>query len=177
MKAQKTTGVRTIEIAATLLLLTILIGCLIHWGMLGFPLNRTDYLLARAHLRRGSLMCEQAPGVYLAGVDFYMEDLCLANLEGSILSKAKIRNSLFCDTDLRNADLRAADLQNSSFRSADLRGADLRGARLDNADLWEADLRGAKLDGAIMTGAYYDEYTRWSPGVSPQRYGARFVKR
>ena len=47
---------------------------------------------------------------------------------------------------LRGADLQGTNLQDAYLREADLYGADLRNANLQDAYLWGANLRGATFD-------------------------------
>ena len=75
-------------------------------------------------------------------------DLCGTNLCGADLRDANLRYADLCGTNLRDANLRGADL-----RYADLCGANLRGADLRDANLRDADLRGADLCGANLCGA------------------------
>jgi hypothetical protein len=71
-----------------------------------------------------------------------------ADLHGSRLRRADLRNSRLDGADLAGADLRDSKLQGASLQGADLRGTDLRGA----------DLTDATLDGALV----HDPDPTWS---------------
>ncbi len=84
------------------------------------------------------------------------QDLCGADLTGSILTDAD-----FTGTSFRGAKLARTDFSRSKLVNCDFRGADLTDADLENADLSYADLRGARLvqtktPGTIFTGARQD---------------------
>jgi hypothetical protein len=78
--------------------------------------------------------------------------------------------------------LRGADLEDWSLSHADLMGFDLREARLCRCRLLNADLRcanlcatdlsEAQLHGALLSGAVYDEVTRWPSDFDPRAAGA-----
>ncbi len=81
-----------------------------------------------------------------------------ADLRGTDLSWANLREADLRGTDLswanlRRADLRRADLRGTDLRGTDLRGTDLSWANLRRADLRRADLRGADLREAYLRGA------------------------
>jgi uncharacterized protein YjbI with pentapeptide repeats len=96
----------------------------------------------------------------------------LPGLTGICLSHADLSGAT-----LVNARLPQLEAQHASFRGADLRDAVLRGANLVKADLSGADIRGADFRDACMvdahlSGAVYDEKTRWPADFLPDRHGA-----
>jgi uncharacterized protein YjbI with pentapeptide repeats len=95
-------------------------------------------------------------------------DLSEANLMGTDLARAYLRDANLRDANLRQgsfrranlsfANLRGADLNEANLGEANLRESNLRGARLGRANitrvnLSEADLRGANLNEANLVGA------------------------
>lgn len=80
--------------------------------------------------------------------------------------------------DLSGADLATADLWATDFTGADLTGADLsrcdaRSAKFLNATMTAVNVCGTDFTGAwlplvtAMTGALYDDATRWPDGFTP----------
>ena len=75
-----------------------------------------------------------------------------ADLRGTVLDRADLRNlsakgARFGGASLRAADLRNAVLTNADFTNACLRGVDLRGADVRSIVLTGADLSGSRTDG------------------------------
>ena len=110
------------------------------------------------------------------------------DLRGALLVRAPLASALLYRANLVGACLCYADLCYADLRRADLRSADLHGANLCYADLAESDLRGARFDAAVLcevnrcgfirgwtypklSGATYDEHTRWPFPLDPQRHG------
>lgn len=110
-------------------------------------------------------------------LDLAEADLSRANLEGLVLDRQDLHDSLlvgaraayasFQGANLRAADLTDADLGGADFRFADLQGADLTGADLTGADLTGADLTDADLHGADLAGLRFDGATVWPQGFQP----------
>ncbi|HAK3429689.1 TPA: pentapeptide repeat-containing protein [Salmonella enterica] len=73
-----------------------------------------------------------------------------ANLCGTDLRGANLRDADLCGADLRGANLCGTDLCGANLRGANLRDADLCGANLRDADLRGTDLRGANLRDADL---------------------------
>jgi hypothetical protein len=80
-------------------------------------------------------------------------DLSEANLFGTRLFGAHLREANLCGADLRGAILFGTRLFGAYLREANLRGANLRWAYLREANLDGADLRGAILMRTDLTGA------------------------
>jgi uncharacterized protein YjbI with pentapeptide repeats len=80
-----------------------------------------------------------------------------ADLFGSDLSGALLREADLSGADLREADLSGADLTDAILISANPIAADLSEAVLTGADLSDANLIRADLSGAVLTGANLSE--------------------
>lgn len=126
----------------------------------------------------GSLLL-RLPLDTLAGADltersFKLADLLNADLRRAQLSCADLRGALLWNADFRAANLQGAKLTGASLYYADFRGADLRGA---NFRCWGwLDARTTNgLGTANLSGALYDQTTRWPVGFSPERHGAQLV--
>ena len=83
-------------------------------------------------------------------------NLCGTDLRGANLRDANLRDANLCGTNLRGANLRDANLRHADLRNADLFCANLRHADLRNADLFCANLSSANLSGADLSGANLD---------------------
>lgn len=99
-----------------------------------------------------------------AGATWDRENLSGRNLDGYVLSDAKLRAVKLQGSSLKRANLARAeivsgDLGGANLTRADLRGANLRDASLRDADLTGANLSGANLHGADLTGATLNEAT------------------
>ncbi len=68
-----------------------------------------------------------------------------ANLYGTVLTDADLRDVDFSNAVLQSAYLRGADFSDANLNGANLRGADLIGANLEGASLLDTDFTGAKL--------------------------------
>jgi uncharacterized protein YjbI with pentapeptide repeats len=125
----------------------------------GADFTRADFreaTLTRSRLARSMLREANLAGADLQDSCLYGADLSGADLQLARLVQADLRLSNLHDADLRSADLRQADLRNADLRQADLRGTDLR----------------AQLEGVKLTGARYDDTTRWPASFEPARRGA-----
>ena len=74
-----------------------------------------------------------------------------SNMEGVCLENCILRETMFIEVNLCDADLRGTDLSNAILKDANLRGANLKGANLSNVELNDADLRGANLKDANLS--------------------------
>jgi uncharacterized protein YjbI with pentapeptide repeats len=130
-------------------------------------------------------------GMQLSGSLFSNAVLSKAHLDGATLISSDLTR-----TDLRDANLRGSNLQRARLSSANLTGAELTGAILDNSHLFGANFAAdttyeetkhwtsdgtrvgymhndAVLNGASLTGAHYDEATRWPSGYDADAHGAQ----
>ncbi|MBQ17179.1 MAG: hypothetical protein CMJ65_08640 [Planctomycetaceae bacterium] len=105
-------------------------------------------------LKKKSLDQAYRSADYLAGRRVFSVDL-----EGIVLTGARLDQA-----DLHGANLQRADLARASLRRSNLAGAVLNGANLAGADLSGADLRGARLVGADLRGIR-QKGTRWQGAV------------
>ena len=103
----------------------------------------------------------------LRGTDLTGVDLSGANLRGANLRGADLAGANLDEADLRDADLRRANLDEADLRIANLGRSNLEGANLSGAVLSTADLRGANLKKADLTGATYNDQTKWPEGFTP----------
>jgi uncharacterized protein YjbI with pentapeptide repeats len=101
-----------------------------------------------------------------------------AQLQGVDLSGANLYWASLGDADLSFANLSNVDLRGATLDGANCRGANFKGANLgrDNltgrTSLKGADLSSAvNLDSASLTGAVYDDGTKFPAGFSPSRAG------
>lgn len=78
-------------------------------------------------------------------------------LDGSILTKSRLRDARFCGARLRGAYLAYSDLRGCDFSGADLRNANMRGADICGASFRNADLRGVNFARAQLRGCCMDE--------------------
>lgn len=84
-------------------------------------------------------------------------------LKGAYLSGANLTG-----TDLSGADLTGAGLSGSDLTGANLSEANLTGAVLWGANLTDANLMIAPFMLAILTGARYDNTTKWPKEFNPK---------
>ncbi len=116
---------------------------------------------------------------FLMHADLEETKLTNVNLSGFNLQRAILTGS-----DLRGANLSGANLTFATMKEAILEGADLQRANLFGADLTEAfmtgsDLRGAdlteakKLDEIFLTGARYNNDTKFPAGFDPEEHGMK----
>ena len=89
----------------------------------------------------------------LSGVDLQGVILSRANLNDTILFGGLLTNADLTNANLTNADLSRADLTNANLSRADLLNANLAYANLHNAMLRDAVLNDANLMGADLTNA------------------------
>jgi uncharacterized protein YjbI with pentapeptide repeats len=87
-------------------------------------------------------------------------DLSCADLSGSTLRQAKLREANFSRANLRDACLAGCNLVEATFLFADLAHADFSGANLGRASLLNADCTGAIMratdfSGALLVGAVF----------------------
>ena len=153
--------------------------------------------LAPVNLSGADLTGVMLTGVDLSGANLTTVNLTQADLSGAILFQANLCGADLIEADLRGALLMGADLISADLRGADLAGANLVGASLRGADLRGSNLRAASLlaTGALLdqaafdaplvramsaeawqalalgdadlSGAMYDEETRWPEGFVP----------
>jgi len=88
----------------------------------------------------------------LVEADFCNSDLTGASFQGANLSQAKLNSA-----NLREAKMQRAILVKSDLGSASMILADLREANLQSAYMSKADLSGANLSGANLKGAYLSQ--------------------
>jgi len=109
----------------------------------------------------------------LRGADLEGMAAPLAQLQGIDLTEAKLYWASLGDADLSFANFSGADLRGASLDRARCRGTSFERANLsfDNLGgrtiLRGADLSTAKLDGCNLTGAVYDDATRFPQGFDP----------
>jgi hypothetical protein len=127
--------------------------------------------LGRAHLQRAIFSgahldyadCRTRDGhADLSGADFQGATLVGAWLNRADLTGTVFRTPVNADGSLRTeqrTDLSGAHLGGAVLTGTDFSHVDLTGARLEGADLY----RTIGLDTAILTGATYDDRTRWPP--------------
>ncbi len=111
---------------------------------------------------------------------FDRSDLHQADLTGTVLTKASLRETNLSDVRAEKASFLDADLEHAQFvneassgrstKGADLRYADLRRANLRQADLQGANMAGTLLEGAEMTDALLDT----EDATEAQKQGAKF---
>lgn len=142
----------------------------------GVDLSGSD--LRAAQLAAADLTAATLISATLGGADLHEANLTAALANGMVAVGARLDGALLRGADLQAADLRGASLVGADLTSADLRGArlvgaDLRGALLNGSDLRGSDLRAALLTGSTagervdLTGARFDETTRWPYGFVP----------
>ncbi|MFE2267143.1 pentapeptide repeat-containing protein [Streptomyces griseosporeus] len=128
--------------------------------------------LAQADLRgmhlRGTKLVADLRGSNLSNADLRDADLDLSTLSGAFLVKADLRGADLFGADLQGALLTEAELSGADLRSAKMRGtrlprADLHGSDLADVDLRSADLKGVDLSGSNLEGV---DFTSKSAGVS-----------
>ena len=112
--------------------------------------------LASANLRGANLIGTllnnaDLRNAQLDGVKLVISDLSNADLSHTSLRKVKLMGAILRDTNLSGADLSYADLSDAYLRNAKLIGAKLVGANLSAADLSGADLTDANLEGAELS--------------------------
>jgi len=103
----------------------------------------------------------------LSGRNMEFADLSGMNLRGVSLTGANLTEAHLTGTNLTDADLREANLD-----AAHARGADLTGANLSGASLRGTHMPNASLENATLTGAKYNEVTRWPDNFDPVAAGA-----
>ena len=160
-----------VDLSAEALPAVNLVGAdLVGSTLVGVDLSASNLMavnLSQARLNNAMLLQTNLNGADLVGAD----------LRGALLLGANLNSA-----DLRGAKLAGANLLGASLRGADLRGADLRAARLlatgdpldqtsynspavraMTAQTWNA-LASSDAD---LSGAVYDNETRWPEGFSP----------
>jgi uncharacterized protein YjbI with pentapeptide repeats len=117
-----------------------------------------DVLARKERVRRGlnDEMLDYEAAKDMTGVYFGGAKLATAILVEARLPHLEAQHASFRDADLRHADLRHANLVHADLSGADLRGTDFRDACMVDADL---------------TGAVYDEKTRWPVDFMQGRHG------
>lgn len=99
-----------------------------------------------------------ANGGALCGSSLALADLSDMDLPGVDLATSDLWGANFDGTDMPGANLAHTDLRNTSFRGTHMPGVNLRCA----------DLTGARFDATTnVTGALWDERTRWPAGFTP----------
>lgn len=107
-------------------------------------------LVTGANLKGSDLWYADAVRAFLVKADLrdanlQRVDFHYANLQGAVLTDAKINKADFGRANLRDTDLTRAELQ-----GARLFDAKLQGATLNHANLTKADLRGTNFSGANL---------------------------
>ena len=80
-------------------------------------------------------------------------NLCIANMQGVILTGAYLQRTIFEEAELQGASLFRANLQESSLGNTKLQGSDLREAQLQGAYLKGTQLQGSCVDEVQLQGA------------------------
>ncbi len=139
---------------------------IVAWLLVALPLLAACEKGPRVLSIEEYILLNQAPPLWLVGID---------------LAEADLRGADLRDADLRGARLSEANLQGAILSGANLLFADLRGADLTNADLSGANLRGtnfsaANLNNVNVTGAEYNVETRWRADFDAEAAGAILVR-
>lgn len=111
-------------------------------------------------------------GAGLKGVTFES-----AKMNGVNFKDAHLENTRFYRTELQKANFKGAYLNEAYFGSAILRGtsflkADLSNANFHHSDLRDANFEEATMTGVTLTGARYNDATKWPEGLVPLLTGA-----
>ncbi len=115
--------------------------------------NFTNLDLSKASLAGASL-----PGIVMSRsrlieTDFCQSDLTAASFQGSIMTQAKLNGANLYRAKLQRAILTKADLGGAMLAQSDLREANMQSAYMSKADLTGANLAGANLKGAYLAQA------------------------
>lgn len=89
----------------------------------------------------------------LVETDFCQSDLSNASFIGAIMTQVKLNGANLSQAKMQRAILTKADLGGACLHQTDLREANLQSAYMSKADLSGADLSGANLKGAYMSQA------------------------
>jgi serine/threonine protein kinase, bacterial len=89
----------------------------------------------------------------LVETDFCQSDLTNSSFIGAIMTQSKLNGTNLAHAKMQRAILTKADLGGASLHQADLREANLQSAYMSKADLSGADFGGANLKGAYMSQA------------------------
>jgi len=120
-----------------------------------------------------------------AGQEFPGNDLNERDLSGFSLPGKNFRGAYFVRANLRGAKLHGANLTHAWLTDADLRGTHFDAIELYPSNtLFPSDtLRlgpiqpEADMNGAHLSGAKYDDDTRWPSNIDPEAAGAIKVNR
>lgn len=105
---------------------------------------------------------QPAPGINwrncrLIGLQAEEADLSGSILNNAILRQGRFSGALFVETDLMYVDLSGSDLSYSAFTSSSMKGVNLQRTDLTNADMSGADLSFANFHGAKVGGIRLDD--------------------
>jgi uncharacterized protein YjbI with pentapeptide repeats len=117
------------------------------------------------------------------GADLADADLSGANLTGADLTGANLQRATLVGANLQRATLALTDLRDADLRHVNMEDACVAGCDLTSANLMSADLTGIDLLNWVcygegwsrqndLTGAVYDQHTRWPSGFDPVKAGA-----
>jgi uncharacterized protein YjbI with pentapeptide repeats len=152
----------------------------------GFKLDGADFsrsVLRGSVFRNASLRGANFQGADLRGADLSGADLTGADLRGTIMPLIA-RNANFSKANLEGVDIKEAAFDKIDFSGANLRGTrgwgsvagcNFRGAELQGSDLGSA-WKTAAIDASMITGARYDDTTRWPKWLDPVAGGAKRVE-
>ena len=158
-------------------------------------------VLSEADFSNSKLTCAEFDNVNLSRANFQGSDLSYstisqsnlsqANCKGADLARATLNGINFQESNLVRANLwesslEKSNLQGGNFKQACLKNASLAGANLQNIDLTLANVSLANLIGAdlstatlhrtLLSGAIYDETTRFPKGFDPVLAGMNLVE-
>ena len=141
-----------IPVVASLIMLFIIVTAIGVGIWIGMP----------AQISEPDCEADAAPGVdwrycVFNDLDPGAVSLAGANLNSTILRRARLTAINLRESDLRYADLHQADLSYAQLSHAHLQGANLTDADLSQADLTGADLRYADLTACRMSGVNLTE--------------------
>jgi len=115
--------------------------------------NFANLDLSRASLSGATLAGIVMSRSRLVETDFCQSDLSNASFIGAIMTQVKLNGSNLSQAKMQRAILTKADLGGACLNQADLKEANLQSAYMSKADLSGADLSGANLKGAYMSQA------------------------
>jgi uncharacterized protein YjbI with pentapeptide repeats len=106
-------------------------------------------------------------GAFLTNSSFDGSDFTQANLVTTFLDKASLVKCKLLDCFAISCIFKQTNLQHAVLDGANVAHADFTGALLQGASM-----RCLHLEQATLTGAVYDQYTRWPSGFKPEEHGA-----
>jgi len=103
------------------------------------------------------------------------------NFENNSLKRIDFKKSSLTNCNFKNAELARAYLKGTEINNCDFSGAKLKQVNFNDAQLTDVDMTRANLRGAILTyksaenlnltGAIYDQYTKFNDGFDPEKHG------